>query len=230
MTAHTRTAHHYDQAADDLRNLIADLTRTRTHRERYTVKHGTTVWSRDHVTTVPPLLWQLEHATPTKAGDDAGFGGFKSQPAAWLESLDTLARIDLEATRWVTDVGEPGEGSTIDVVSRLGGLTRSMHRCSHHRGLHDKDNDQWCCAWHAVAYDVRRWHTQALIVTGWQSPAWRPDNTCPVCGRRGGLRVRLSDQSALCIECRETWGYETIGLLAEHIRGENHEVIVGRGA
>jgi hypothetical protein len=223
--AHQHT--HLDTAADDLRDMIRDLTRTTTHHEGYTVKRGSTTWRRDHITTVPPLLWQLEHATPTKAGDTSP-GGFRSQPAAWLESLDTMARIDLEASRWVTDMGESDDGTTSQVVARLGSLLPSAHRCPRPRGR--LDGEKWCCTWHAVAHDVRRWHTQALIVTGWQSPAWRPNNTCPMCGKRGGLRVRLSDQSAMCVECREVWQAGTIGLLAEHIRGENLEMAVAGDA
>jgi hypothetical protein len=74
-----------------------------------------------------------------------------------------------------------------------------------------------------VERDIRRWWTQARIVTGWDSPAWRPDNTCPLCGVRGGLRVKLADQSGFCTECGETWTPETIALLADHIRSENAE-------
>lgn len=223
MTAHAPQHHATDEAGDELRDHIADLTRTTTHRERFTrdrVKG--TAWSGDHVTLVPPLLWQLEHTSPTKAGDSALSGSFKSQPAAWLEALDTLARIDLEANRWVTDMGEPGDGTTMQLVQKLGSLMPSATRCGRLRGRHS-DETGWCCTWHAVARDVHRWWVQARIVTGWQSPAWRPDNSCPMCGKRGGLRVRLGDHSALCVECRETWDQSTIGLLAEHIRRENLE-------
>jgi hypothetical protein len=62
VTAHARHTQ-VDTAADDLRDMIRDLTRTTTHHERYSIKRGTTTWRRDHITTVPPLLWQLEHAT-----------------------------------------------------------------------------------------------------------------------------------------------------------------------
>jgi Zn-finger nucleic acid-binding protein len=46
---------------------------------------------------------------------------------------------------------------------------------------------------------------------------------CPVCDVRRSLRVNLSLQTALCVECREVWDSTTIGLLAEHIRAENME-------
>lgn len=226
-----------DEAADDLRTMIAELSTGHRHREHYTRQIGATVWAGDHVTDVPSLIWQLEHAIPAKAGDDGGAAGYRSQPAAWLESLDTLARIDVEASRWVTDMGGSDHGTTTQIVLRLGGLLPSVHRCARphahleHALDESKQKRVTCCQWHAVERDVKRWWTQARIVTGWQSPAWRPNNTCPMCGVRGTLRVRLSDRSALCVDCRETWDSTTIGLLAEHIRGENVEAaVVAQGA
>jgi hypothetical protein len=64
---------------------------------------------------------------------------------------------------------------------------------------------------------------QARIVTGWDSPAWSPDNTCPQCGERGTLKVRLAEHIAMCKNdaCRATWDETTIGLLADHIRAES---------
>lgn len=65
-------------------------------------------------------------------------------------------------------------------------------------------------------------HT-ATPLTGWDSPAWRPDNTCPLCSKHGGLRVRADATGATCVECGEAWDEAAIGLLAEHIRRENHD-------
>ncbi|WP_157432593.1 hypothetical protein [Aeromicrobium sp. Root472D3] len=61
------------------------------------------------------------------------------------------------------------------------------------------------------------------MLTGWDSPAWRPNNTCPLCGVKGGLRIRLDHHTGTCMDCRQTWDPSTIGLLADHIRVENHE-------
>jgi hypothetical protein len=72
-----------------------------------------------------------------------------------------------------------------------------------------------------LAREVNRWWTWARVVTGWDSPPWRPNVDCPMCARRGGLRVRLNDRSAACLECGETWDHTTIGLLAEHLREVN---------
>lgn len=192
----------------DIHDLFAELTQIHRHREAYvldTTPGGTRV-TLGHVTTVPSLLHQLEHATVASTGEN-GAGGFKSRPAAHLESLDTLIHIDLAAARWVRDLGEDDPGTTAACVRLLHGLYATAQPATQR----------------VIEHDVRRWWAQARIVTGWDSPAWRPNNTCLACGVRGTLRIRLSSQSGMCIQCRETWGPETIGLLAEHIRMENFE-------
>lgn len=206
----------------DIHDLIDELTRRHAHREPYAVRNGATLWTRTHVTPVPSLIDQLGMTAASSTGE-SGAGGYASRPAAHLESVDTLIHIDREAARWIRELGEDDPGDTAACVRKLHGLHASATGCGRtHAGRGD------CCTAHAIEADVRRWWTQARIVTGWDSPAWRPDNTCPVCEKRGTLRVRLSAQSALCIDCRETWDASTIGLLADHIRHENHET-VGNG-
>lgn len=235
--AHRRTM--IDQPADDLRDMIADLTRTRSHRERLATRPEAAGGPLTHFTKVPPLLAQLQMTDPTSEAGARSGSGFESRPAASLEAIDALLRIDLEASRWVRDMGEDDPSSTIACVSRLGGLLASAHRCKGTRG-HQHDGrchdgltelthgvgvagSGWCCTWHAVEHDVRRWWTQARIVTGWDRAAWCPDNTCPSCGVRRSLRIRLEDRIGVCVECRETWPPDSYQVLAEHIRSESDE-------
>lgn len=63
----------------------------------------------------------------------------------------------------------------------------------------------------------------ARVVTGSDTPAWRPDATCPMCAVCGGLRVRLEDPSAICVECREIWDAGSYQQLGEHVRTESVE-------
>lgn len=220
MTVHTRTAH-VDTAADDLRTLIADLTRTRSHREHLTATIGHTTVGHAHFTKVPPLLVQLQYAD-TPGGNDRSGAGYESRPAASIEALDTLVNIDLEAARWVRDLGEDDPSSTIGCVALLGGLLASAIRCKRrHPVINHQSRKVTCCTWHAIDHDVRRWWTQARIVTGWDAPAWRPDNTCPACGVRRSLRIRLAERVGFCVECRETWPTTDYQVLAEHIRVES---------
>lgn len=193
----------------ELADYVRELTEHHSHAEHYTIRRGQTWYGANHVTKVPPLIAQLWAGdVPSAAAEDGPRPGFSSKPAARLDALDAAARIDIEAHRWVTDLGEPPRGTdTIDLVRQLHGLTASAHEVTKR----------------AIAHDVRRWWTQARIVTGWDSPAWSPDNTCPQCGERGTLKVRLGDQIGMCSNdaCRVTWDSGTIGLLADHIRAES---------
>jgi hypothetical protein len=75
---------------------------------------------------------------------------------------------------------------------------------------------------------VRLWLTWARTLTGWDSPAFRPNVKCPACGMRGSLRVRLDRGTACCVEpnCYATWDQDTIGILAQIIRTANGEALV----
>lgn len=189
----------------DLAEMVHELTETHHHREHYTTRDHGFWYGRDHVVPAPPLLDQLTTTSPSGTGEERNGGGYASRPAARLEALDTMVNIDLEASRWVRDLGEDDPLDTKACIRRLHGLHRSASGPTRRE----------------ILRDVRRWWLQARIVSGWDSPAWRPDNTCPMCGERGGLRVRLGDRTALCVTCRETWDVTNIGLLADHIRGES---------
>jgi hypothetical protein len=191
----------------DIHTMIAQLTRTHTIGTPYDTDDGT----RFHYVRVPALLAQLENAEPTSSGDKApgGGGGAKSQPPSHIEALDTIHHIDRQAAAWVRALGDDDPATTLGCVIRVGALYPAQD---------DNTRDQ-------IIRDVRNWWTQARVVTGLDEPSWRPDNTCPLCGTRGTLRVNRVTLSAVCIEgqCREVWTEETISLLAEHIKLENRE-------
>jgi hypothetical protein len=193
-----------------LADYIHELADHHQHRETYTVRSLTGGFApRSHVTRVPSLMTQLwENDTPSNTAEEGPRPGFKSKPAARLEALDTAVRIDLEAARWIRDLGEDDvHTDTAASIRQLHSLAVSAHPLQRA----------------AITNDVRRWWTQARIVTGWDSPAWSPDNTCPQCGERGTLKVRLGEHIAMCTKdvCRTTWDETNIGLLADHIRAES---------
>lgn len=203
----------------DIHDLVEDLTRTHTHREPYVIREAGTTWTKGHVTTVPALVHQLVGATPASSGSESGATSAKSKPAARIESIDTLMLIDHEASTWVKRLGEDDPGDTHDRTTGLPVLGSGTIACiTLLHGLHASQDDS---TRRRIEHDVRRWWHQARIASGWDSPSWRPNNTCPVCEQRRTLRVNLSTSSAMCVECREVWDETTIGLLAEHIRGEN---------
>lgn len=188
----------------DIHDVFAELTEPHTHREPYEPdRPDGEKWTTNHITTVPALVDQLD-ASPSGAGTDRNSSGYGSRPAARIEAIDALILIDLESARWVRDLGEDDPGDTKACLRRLHGLRASAQDATKE----------------AVDRDVRRWWRHARIMSGWDSAAWRPDNSCPVCEKRRTLRIRLSDEAGFCVECRADWDELTIGLLAEHIRAE----------
>lgn len=196
-----------DKRGMSLVDMVRELTQPHTHREHYTIRQRTGWEGHHHQVKAPALLDQLTASSPSGAGEERAGSGFTSRPAARLEALDTMINIDKEASAWVRDLGEDDPLDTKACILRLHGLSASTEPVTRK----------------AIFRDVRRWWTQARIASGWDSAAWRPDNTCPMCGVHGGLRVRLADRVALCVDCRETWDETNIGLLADHIRIESEE-------
>lgn len=203
----------------DLLVLLADavdeLTRPRTHREPVSL-HGPTGWTFGHHRThVPSLLDQLRSAVEPGGTGEHGQGIPGSRPTARLDAIDTLLRIEAASASWLTlRCLQPLRATPEDNL-------RSLVGCAPHLD----DPIRW-----DLTREARRWVTWARVTTGWEVPAFRPDNTCPLCARRGGLRVRAGDgitsseASAMCVDCGEAWDPQTIGLLAQHIRSENDDV------
>lgn len=158
-------------------------------------------------------LWQAGNQTPHD--DEGARPGYASKPTARIDALDAHARIDAEAARWVRRLGDDDPEGTIGVLRHLKGLAAALVRDTKHK------RSPACCDWHRLEHDARSWWIQCRVLTGWDSAAWRPDCTCPPCGTRGSLRVKLVAKTAMCVECKEVWDEHTIGLLADHIRVES---------
>lgn len=164
-----------------------------------------TTYTDRHITINPPLITQLWQAAATSSGMDTGNRIFGSSPSASLEALDMVMRIENEVHRILRhELGYTNSHddypNTIDAVRHLGSLTGEGTNTAH---------------------TIRSWWAGARVVTGWDLPAFKPNNTCPLCAHRGSLRIKYP--TGMCIECRETWDAETIGLLVEHIRAENDD-------
>lgn len=189
----------------DIHDMTRELCDSTQHREQYMRKHK----PRYHTTTNPPLLVQLKAAaTPNPTVEAGTTRPAASKPSAAIDAIDTLTRIDHEAAAWLRHLGQDDPGNTIACVRQLAAL--AMSQPSHYR---------------RIEHDIRRWWSWARIITRWDLPAWQPHNTCPLCGERGTIRVKINEKLATCVNdtCRETWDEATIGLLAEHIRTENHD-------
>ena len=192
----------------DIHDYIHELTNKHTHTEHLTERHKGRTHTKTRITTHPPLITQLNQSdTPnnTNSGDGPR-PGFASKPAARLDALDTLLRIDHQARQQLTNLGHTPPRSTTATIRKLGSL---------HPNLNPPTQKE-------LETTIRSWYTQARIITGWDTPPWNPDNTCPQCAERGTLKIRLADHIAMCTNdpCRATWTPDTIGLLADHIRAE----------
>lgn len=221
-----------DEAPDTLHDFVTELIESAIHTTRrqlaQTNTDGTTTWvTVNHRTTSVSLIEQLDSAVTTTGAEDGGARAFASKPAARLDTLDALARIEHETYRWLTDLGvidaTDKHPHLADAIRQVRALAAGVHHCSRQYGRREKQTGEWCCEFHPIEHDVRAWWAQARVLSGWDSPAWKPDNTCPLCGVKGGLRVKLEAQSAVCCECGETWGPDRLGLLVEHVRLENQE-------
>ncbi|VXB82496.1 hypothetical protein [Aeromicrobium sp. 9AM] len=214
----------------DVLDCVTDLTSATIRRESFTIAHanddGSTTWIQQrHITSSPSLLEQLWSAVEASGSTEGGQRSFASKPSARLDAIDAAQRIDTGAFTWLRRLGlvdvydDKTLPDTAAAVKRLGSLLPSAEKCGRKRA----DRERACCPQHELELDLRSWWTAARILTGWDSPAWKPDNTCPVCEVRGSLRIKLEHRSGMCVDCGSTWPAETIGLLADHIRAENHE-------
>jgi hypothetical protein len=206
----------------DLHDMIRELCEDTQHRELYMRKRK----PRYHVTNNPPLLVQLKAAATPKASVDSGTARpASSKPSAAIDSIDTLLEIDKQAAAWLRVLGQDDPGNVVRCVVQVGALAPSQDHCGRKTPKRGEDGQVICCTFHDIESDVRRWWSKARVVTSWDLPPFRPDNTCPICAVRGSLRIRVEERLAMCTEeaCREVWDETTIGLLADHIRAENHE-------
>lgn len=208
----------------DTQTMITQLTQPTTHTEPITQPQqnpdGTITWhTQRHKITWPSLLDQLiEAVTQSTSAEEGPRPGFGSKPPARIDAIDAYARIDKEATTRLTQLGAEQRGLCRDLILRINGLLPAHQPCANQPRKHED-----CCTRHAIERDIRNWWTTARVLTGWDKPAWTPRNTCPLCGKRSTLKMRVEQETAVCTNCHETWAPSEFYLLVEHIRDENKE-------
>jgi hypothetical protein len=161
------------------------------------------------IVVLPSLMDQLATAIVFSTAESLNRSPMSSRTAARLDAIDALIAISKGAGLWLRRLGAPDPRSDKLRVRRLGSLVAPLDRATY-----DELED-----------DIRHWWTLARLITGWDTPARRPNGTCPKClvPERGTLRVRLDEWLATCVKCHATWDRSTIGSLAVHIRAENHD-------
>lgn len=214
------TAHPLDATAEPLAAIsdsVRELVEPARHAERYEEFDGVRhLPSKLHWTRHPSLLEQLRDAAAAGLGGDGGTsGGFESRPAARVEAIDQLMRIDQAVDDWLV------RRLNVEPRGDLAGNLRQIVGAAPALDAADRKKLQ---------HEAARWVTWARVVTGWDSAPWRPNAACPMCEHKGSLRVRLDERAAACLHCGEAWDSATLGLLADHLRGLNAEVENSRRA
>jgi hypothetical protein len=188
----TRIASHDRLAhmADNIRQLVDHYQHAEPYHTWSASRHRII---QRHTAWHPPLLEQLHQAS---IGYD--------EPN--LDAIDRYRQIIRAVHDWKRRLGLPARTSLYDDIRGLVG------------GAGEREEP--------VACAVATWHRWCRLLAGWEDPPWRPHAPCPQCddfpgqrdGHPTGLRVRLDQQTAICLTCEAYWDVATIGILAEHIR------------
>jgi hypothetical protein len=199
-----------DDAVQDVADQIDELTKPRTHTEPFwTWTKGRHRKVESWETRQPSLLDQLRDQLPANADVESeapiGTGGADTRAPLAIAVLDVLLRIEAAAAHWVSVQLRRDLRETVEDNLRL--LVSAATRAEDWQ-LRD------------LARDVHRWHCWAATLTGWASPPFVPNAPCPLCARKGALRINADQKRALCVECGAVWSEAdgSIGLLADQIR------------
>jgi hypothetical protein len=200
-----------DDAIGQVAEQVRALTEARTHTEPYfkwtAARHRKL---HKHTTRHASLLDQLReqllaNGVAVESEAPIGTGGADTRAPLAIAVLDVLLRIEAGSAHWVSvglrrDLRQTVEGNLRLLV---GAATRA---------------EDWQLR--DLARDVHRWHSWAATLTGWQSPPFVPNAPCPLCARKGTLRINADQKRALCVECGAVWSEAdgSIGLLADQIR------------
>lgn len=207
MTNHKLTSRQLKLLGMELADFVHELTEA--HEEIVEDEYGETV--RGRMPGLLAQLWSSDIPASASPFDSApGSMSFESRPAARIEALDTAARIDLEVERWLARLGAtPRNADSTVMVRQLHGLAASQDPRTRRE----------------ITAAARSWWIWARVITGWDAPAWTPDVTCPQCGERGTVKVRIRERFASCVndQCRITWDSDTIELLGLHIKAETYD-------
>ena len=204
-------------AADHIRDLVQGFTTYETVRQPKQGKDGR--WRpelRVHTVTHKALLDQLEDAitgASARADEDAGRSTFTSKPAARLEALDVLERIDRESHDYAVDLGIEEPERTITKPKRKALRPRLL-------AISGKVGD-------GTDPKVKRWWVSARLATQWDTRPFQPASVpCMECWHVKSLRIDLGNELARCTECHRVWeGEAEIAVLARHVKMcTDHEI------
>lgn len=154
--------------------------------------------------TLPSLLEQLAESLPPAGGNGEGRSSGASESCLPLqtEALDALIECDRTVDHWTNTLRLTRRRVLSSDVRQIGAVAATLSE--------DDLAD--------LAHDLRRLVTICATITEWEEQPWRPNGLCPMCGRRGTLRVRTSSRTGYCVACGEHWTPDTIETLGEAVR------------
>lgn len=199
-------------AADHIR----ELTQAYTTNEMVTQPINGIDTRRVHTVRHPSLLNQLRnagHGSTNLSNSDAARSAAGSKPAAHLEALDVIARIDTQSRHLALSV-EAGDIPNLE--ARLLAISGKVGGETHHR--------------------VRSWWAAARLATHHDTPPMRPHGVpCLSCWAIDTLRIHVEDEFAACTSCGEVWdrsgdpGHGTLITLADHVKWcTDHDITKAR--
>lgn len=195
--------------------MIRELTQTHTTMTIIN-REGNTPHQEIHRVTEQPLLDQLGHAihgSTNLSDENAARSAARSKPAAHLEAIDTVERIDQQARDLAADHGITPTGTLTSILLRISG------------NIGDKPH-----------HKVHSWWAAARMVTHHDAPPHRPHGIpCPECWETNTLRIRFDEELATCGNCTQAWdrtgaeGHGSLDILAQHVKWcAEHEVTKAR--
>jgi hypothetical protein len=197
-----------------------------------THRHTEPIYETDHnrnrklttayTTTQDGLLKQLREvsAEGLKVGNPTRSGGKpSSKPPGVFEALSAHVYIAVEAERWCNSVGIDPRRTPEESIRGLVGKAANLEELTLTQ-LHR---------------EVRFWHGQASVLTGWQLSAYTPPVPCPNCQRQASIRFSLETKSAFCsnrdrgqsgeLLCGASWSSDEVTELGNYVRRMTEDVL-----
>jgi len=213
-----------DELLIQLADHIGELVDPIEHTERYGVRSptGHRRVARVHRSAHPCLLDQLAEAAGIPITADRRSTGLGARDqrvpaaAANLDAIDRLVAITAGLRRWTSTLKTWRYYPPHELPSTKADLRAFVGAVANARVPKPQVA--------RLAADVARWRNWCRVLGAWEDPVPHlPTVPCPHCDtlpdERAGLRIRIDRSAALCLTCHATWDDDTIGLLAEHIRG-----------
>lgn len=149
--------------------------------------------------------------TAPKASGGGLSGGFESRPPGKYAPRELLDALNRDLDLWLNWFGIEGWYSTADKLRELRSTLPD---------LEDRQTIFEC------SRELTQWAGRLRRYAGLER-MYRPRATCPQCDKVGTLTVWIDEgdrraDRAQCHGCGAGWDAQTVGILLEHVRGENN--------